>query len=141
MAVIERLRKLVGLETHDRVVDVMADVLRGKHWTVDRDAHFGAARPDIVAHDPSGATYVIEVKAGTKRGYLGVVAQVEHYKSLMADALGREPTAILLLTDDAPMELDEIAQSAGVELIRASSGSPAAVRASLATLPVGTVAA
>jgi hypothetical protein len=58
VAVIEGFRKLVGLETHDRVVDVIADILRGKHWTVEREAHFGAARPDIVARDPSGATYL-----------------------------------------------------------------------------------
>jgi len=107
---------------HDDVVDAVAQTLADRHWQVDREPIVGGNRPDLVAHQPGGPTYVFEIKAGRPEANLGAVAQVEAY----LNAWPRDPDqlvkGVLVVGADAPAELDSIADDAGVELVRISGG-------------------
>jgi RecB family endonuclease NucS len=132
MALIQTLRAQLGLATHEQVVDAAAKVLRDSSWQVDREPVVGTMRPDIIARDPDGKTYVFEIKAGKQNAFLGAVAQVEGYRDRLAEG-GQAARGVLVLAGDAPSELDDVARSAGVALVRATSGSPADIEESLST--------
>lgn len=107
---------------HDRLVAEVQNLLERRQWTVSREPHLaGNLRPDIVARDPDGNRYVIEVKAGTGQAHLGAVAQVESYRNSLETQLG-QTKGVLVLAGGAPEQLTAVAERAGVELIDASSG-------------------
>jgi RecB family endonuclease NucS len=130
MALIQSLRAQLGFATHEQVVDVAANVLRNSRWQVEQEPVVGTMRPDIIARDPDGKTYVFEVKAGKQNAFLGAVAQVEGYRDRLAEG-GKTAQGVLVLAGDAPSELDDVARSAGVALVRATSGSPTDIEESL----------
>ncbi len=130
MALIQTLRAQLGFATHAQVVDAAANVLRSSSWQVQQEPVIGTMRPDIVARDPDGKTFVFEVKAGKQDAFLGAVAQVEGYRDRLAEG-GNDAQGVLVLAGDAPSELDAVARSAGVALVRAASGSPTDIEESL----------
>jgi RecB family endonuclease NucS len=136
MALIQGFLAQLGLATHEQVVDAAAKTLRGSDWVVEQEPVVGTMRPDIIAHDPEGTTYVIELKTGKQNAYLGAVAQVEGYRDRLAEQ-GLIARGVLVLAGDAPSELDDVAKSAGVELVRATSGSPTDIGESLSALLAG----
>jgi RecB family endonuclease NucS len=120
----------VGLATHDQVVDTAATYLSARQWKVEREPQLGAMRPDMIATDPGGATYVIEVKTGKNQAMLGAVAQVEAYRDRLKDR-GVDATGVLVLAADAPSGVEDLARSASVEIVRTPSSSPSEIRAAL----------
>jgi RecB family endonuclease NucS len=107
---------------HDALVATVERHLRDRDWTVEREPRIaGNLRPDIVARSPKGEPYVFEIKAGSAQAHLGAVAQVENYRNSLAAALGREITGVLVLSGGAPVQLNAVAERAGVEVVQASS--------------------
>lgn len=144
MAMSPRLRHLLR-PTHDQLLSAVQEVLVGEKWDVDREPIVGTARhgpgacgslpgavrPDIVAREPDGATYVIEVKQGEWEANLGAVAQVETFRNVVAREFGGEPKGLLVIAGEAPKELRAVARSADVELVCAASAAIGSVRESL----------
>jgi RecB family endonuclease NucS len=111
-------------------------VLESDGWSVAPEPRLAGLRPDIVARDPHGNNYVIEIKAGAGRAHLGGVAQVEMYRDSLKSQLG-DATGVLILGGDAPEQLAAVAERAGVKLIDASANgddSPGSLASSLASL-------
>jgi|HubBroStandDraft_6_1064221.scaffolds.fasta_scaffold37564_3 RecB family endonuclease NucS len=131
MAMTSLLRSLFK-PTHDQMVGVIADALLEERWDVQREPIVGTVRPDIVAHGPEGATYVIEVKQGNAGANLGAVAQVEAYRNALAREVGGEVKGVLVVAGDAPERLGAAAKGAGVELVRTESVDVGSVRDLLA---------
>jgi RecB family endonuclease NucS len=131
MAMTPLLRNLFK-PTHDQMVSAITDALLGQQWVVQREPIVGMLRPDIVAHGPEGATYVIEVKQGNAGANLGAVAQVEAYRDAIAREFGGEVKGVLVVAGDAPERLGVAAKGAGVELVRTESVDVRSVRDSLA---------
>lgn len=108
--------------THDALVADVEKHLRNRDWLVEKEPRIaGYLRPDIVARSPKGDSYVFEIKAGSAQAHLGAVAQVENYRNSLAAALGREITGVLILSGDAPAQLNAVAERAGVEVVQTSS--------------------
>jgi hypothetical protein len=103
--------------THESLVGYLSDILAGWSWKVYRDPQVGTLRPDLIAEDPAGRAYIFEIKSGGYQGHLGALGQVETFKNAVQSELGREPTALLLLADEAPSELKEVASDVGVTLV------------------------
>jgi hypothetical protein len=119
---------------HDDVVAEVAKALRDSGWRLEKVVAVPTAQPDLLAWDPRGTPYVVEVKAGRGQGHLGAVAQVEAYRDALENELGRPVNAVLLLATDAPVQLDEVARNAHVLLLRADSRDSAALRSALAPM-------
>jgi RecB family endonuclease NucS len=125
-----RLRQLFG-PTHDQLVSAVNSVLDLPGWEVQREPVIEGVRPDIVAREPNGTTFVIEVKQGDLEANLGAVAQVEAFRNAVAEQSGGDTRGMLVVAGDAPEELDVVARSAGVQLVRTESGDVGSVRDSL----------
>src|ERR1700730_9774061 len=87
---LEREKHAPDEGTHDKVVQALEDGLRGQRWQVEEEPLIGTVRPDLVATDPNGVSYVFEVKAEAAEAHLGAVAQVEAYRDSFRQQLGRE---------------------------------------------------
>jgi predicted RecB family endonuclease len=121
------------LNPHERIVSSVEKVLREESWQVEREPVLENIRPDLVAHAPDGATYVIEVKQGRLDANLGAVAQVEAFQNMAND---RYPGAkgVLVVAGTAPEnrgELDTAAHGAGVDVVWTSSSGVGSIRESL----------
>lgn len=107
---------------HDALVAAVERHLRDQDWLVEREPRIaGTLRPDIVARSPKGSSYVFEIKTGAVQAHLGAVAQVENYRNSLAAELGHETTGVLVLSGSAPVQLDAVAERAGVEVVQMSS--------------------
>lgn len=124
---LEREKHAPGQGTHDEAVQALEDALRSQRWQVEEEPLIGTVRPDLVATDPNGTSYVFEVKAEAAEAHLGAVAQVEAYRDSLRQQLGREARGVLVLVADAPKELDDVARAAGVTVWRASPDDPDAL--------------
>ena len=120
-----------GVEFHDRLVATIVELLKEQNWTVEEEPRLGGLRPDIVARNPDGDSYVFELKTDPAQADLGAVAQVETYRNSLAE---RDDGAkgVLVVTADAPTELNVVAAHAGVELVLPSAEDPIAFKSSLA---------
>jgi RecB family endonuclease NucS len=122
--------------SHDRLLVEVQQVLEREGWTVSPEPRLAGLRPDIVARDPYGNNYVIEIKAGAGRAHLGGVAQVEMYRNSLKSRLG-DAKGVLILGGDVPEQLAAVAERAGVKLIDASADgddSPGSLASSLTSL-------
>jgi RecB family endonuclease NucS len=120
---------------HDHLVSEVAELLQKQEWDVSAEPLAGNLRPDLVAKDPEGNRYVIEIEAG--QAHLGAVAQVEHYRNSLRDRVGDQAKGILVLTEDVPPQLAEVAERAGIELVSAppsSDGAPESLASRLSAL-------
>lgn len=115
--IFERLFK----PSHDVMVSALNKVLDGEGWQVEVEPIVGNVRPDIVAREPSGISYVIEVKGADLEANLGAVAQVETFRNAVAEDRGEEVKGMLLVTGEPPEGLDAIARGANIGLVRAES--------------------
>jgi RecB family endonuclease NucS len=134
MAMMKRLRDLFGQEAHDQVVQAVEDTLRTWKWEVVKWPLVGPLHPDIIARDPHGALYVFEVKTGSGQAHLGAVAQVEAYRNSVGAQLGKPAKGVLVLSGEAPEQLNDVARRAGVELVHTRPNDLEAVRESLLSL-------
>ena len=104
----------------------VANILIGLNWKVvlERLSANRAATSDIVATDPEGRTYVIEVKLGQGRTHFSEVAQVESLaRDLRSEDKSSSVTPILLTTREVPASIKGAAQKVGVEIVEASGDS------------------
>lgn len=124
------LRHLLGPSRGD-VTSAVEEVLREQNWEVQHEPIIGRVRPDILARDPNGATFVINVNQGGWAANLGAVAQVEAFRNAVAREIGREAKGVLVVAGDASQHLDDMAARASVEVVRAGSGTAGSVRKSL----------
>lgn len=130
MAMMPLLRHILG-PTRDDVMSAVEEVLRKRNWEVQHEPIVGTVRPDILARDPGGATFVINVNQGGWNANLGAVAQVETFRNAVASEVGTEAKGVLVVAGEASEHLDGLAASAGVEIVRAGSGDIGSVRESL----------
>lgn len=130
MALISRMSYFFR-PTHDRIVTSIEAVLRQQNWQVEREPAADAIPADIVAREPNGATYVIEVKRGAAEANLGAIAEVETLRDVVAKKTGEDAKGVLVIAGEVPDELDAAAANAGVTLVRAGSGTSGSVLESL----------
>jgi hypothetical protein len=116
------------VDVHHQVVDFLSEVLTGWDWRVEREPRVGTVRPDVVAYDPDGAAYVFEVETSEHAGHLGTVGQLEAYKRALEQDLGKDATAVLLVSDAAPDQLMQIADHAGVRVLGGFQNESPALR-------------
>jgi hypothetical protein len=103
--------------THDQLLESLSTLLESWSWRVEREPHIGTVRPDLVAEDPEGRPYLFEIKTGGYQGHLGALGQVETFRNALKAEIGREPTVLLLVADDTPEELSQVARDVGVTLL------------------------
>ncbi len=127
----------IGGDSHARVVDAAANLLRRGSLEVETEPQVGRARPDIVIHDASGAVYLIEIKSSAPSAFLGAVAQVEAQVDDYRRARGKDAQGVLVFSGHAPDDLDNVARHAGVELVHVPSFRPTAVAESLSAVVSG----
>jgi RecB family endonuclease NucS len=109
-------------QTHDRWVAAIEQLLTARNWRVDSEPRLaGNLRPDIVAHDPRGTSYVFEVKDASSPVHLGAIAQAEAYRNSLAHSQGEDVRGVVVLTGAAPPQLHEVAERAGIALVEAET--------------------
>jgi hypothetical protein len=104
--------------TERSLVEKIANVLVRRGWQIDVGPRISNFIPDLVGEDPQHRRFVFEVKSGPEGGHLGALGQVETYRNALADARGEKPEGVLVLIDDGPHDLDEIASASGVRILR-----------------------
>jgi RecB family endonuclease NucS len=113
---IEPLSGELEKQTHDRLLVSLTRDLEESGWAVEAEPMVGTVQPDVVATTPDGGVYVFEVKS--TGAHLGAVAQVEAYRDSLSALRGTEARGVLVVQQDAPAQLDEVAQRANVEVLR-----------------------
>jgi predicted RecB family endonuclease len=124
---------------HDQLVATVAATLRAQNWSVEEEPQLaGNLQPDIIAKNPTGKPFVFEVKADPSEAHLGAVAQVEAYRNSLAAEQGDEQAAgVLVVATNAPVELETVAEHAGVELMHSETDSAEALQELLTTRLAG----
>jgi hypothetical protein len=123
------LHQRSGPAEHTALVHMLANQLQAEGWKVNEEPLISTVRPDLIATKEGKAPHVFEIKTGS--AHLGAVAQVEAYRNALSAQSSERPTAVLVVLDEAPSELEDAARRAGVELWRISAGDPADTVASL----------
>lgn len=129
--------RIDGFESHERsgptehnaLVRVLAQRLQADGWQVNEQPLISTMRPDLIATKEGEAPHVFEIKTGL--AHLGSVAQVEAYRNALGAQSSERPTAVLVVPDNAPAELEDAARRADVELWRVPAGDPGETAASL----------
>jgi hypothetical protein len=104
--------------TEQSLVEKIADVLKDRGWQIAVEPRISNFIPDLVGEDPEHRRFIFEVKSGPGGGHLGALGQVETYRNALANAEGEKPEGVLVLADDGPHDLDEIASATGVRILR-----------------------
>jgi hypothetical protein len=113
------------------IVSSVAKHLVSRNWKVilDRLSERLSTRSDLIATDPDGHTYVIEIEVGKGRTHFSEVAKVE---SLANDFRLEETTTtspsvtpILVTTREVPKSIRGVAEEVGVVVVEARSDAEA----------------
>lgn len=96
----------------------LADTLEAVGWRVETEPRLGRLRPDVVAEDKNGRSYVIEIKVGRAGSHFGAVAQAAQQARVAQDLEHLERVVPVLLVVDADAGLvEEAAHELGVALL------------------------
>ena len=84
----------------------------------------GSTRPDIVATVQDGPAYIIELKTGDGPAHFSLIAQLLNFVSVYAVVRpASKARAVLATTRDVPSHVFEVAEQAGVQVVRAPDAS------------------
>jgi hypothetical protein len=125
---------------YEQLVATVEQLLRNEGWKVQHRPIYAGCRPDIIASQPSEA-YAIVVKQGKWIAGLGAVAQAEAFRNVVTAETGKKTKGMLIVSGDVPEELNSVAESADVMLVRVGRGSPLFIRDALASSGVLSVRA
>jgi hypothetical protein len=109
---------LTSPATEAEVVSALDDASQRMNWHTQTEPLITRFRPDLILVDPSGTTFVVEVKFGQGATHFGSLAQLDTVRDAYQTHIGANKVRAVMVTDvDVDDSFKLLANQTGIQII------------------------